>query len=354
MPDHETPNTTALWAITANGLRLARKLADSLENTHIYCSDSLANDDACHTAFDGLSGMVADNFHHYSRHIFFMSTGITVRVIAAHLSKKTTDPAVVVVDDTGTHAVSLLSGHIGGANRLAQAVAGAIGARPVITTATDANNLPAIDVWATDKGLAIENPQAIRHVSMAFLKKNTIALHDPYRYMDQKLPGVYRDKMSAATTAGDTVGIYIDDAIRALPEGVLVLRPPTLKAGIGCNRGTGMPEIRELLYNVLEGNQLSRASLAGLASIDIKSDEEGLLALSRELGLPIEFFSKTDLNHAAGIQSTSAAAQKHIGVKSVCEAAAILAARKGPLIVLKNKTANATVAVARINFTWSA
>jgi len=116
-------------------------------------------------------------------HIFIMSTGIVIRIIAPLIRHKTKDPAVVVVDEKGLHAISLLYGHIGGANELTLKIAGITGADPVITTATDINKIPAIDLLACKKGLVIENPGAIKNVSMALLSGRKIILHDPYQYL---------------------------------------------------------------------------------------------------------------------------------------------------------------------------
>jgi cobalt-precorrin 5A hydrolase len=124
----------------------------------------------------------------YTGHIFIMSTGIVVRVIAPLIRHKTEDPAVVVVDDRGMHAISLLSGHLGGANELAQKIAGIIGAKPVITTATDVNLVPAIDVLAKEKSLFIENPEAIKTVNMALLRGDKIHVHDPFSFLANCLP----------------------------------------------------------------------------------------------------------------------------------------------------------------------
>ena len=133
------------------------------------------------------------------------------------------------------------------------------------------------------------------------------------------------------------------------PE-VLVLRPASLVAGIGCNRNTGTDEMRAFLEKVLETNNLVPASLKCIASIDVKSDESGLITLAENLDLPLIFYNRQELNQVKKIKNPSLVVEKHVGVKSVCEAAAILAARDGALIVPKQSTRNVTVAIARIDF----
>jgi cobalt-precorrin 5A hydrolase len=134
---------------------------------------------------------------------------------------------------------------------------------------------------------------------------------------------------------------------------VLILRPPTLVAGIGCNRGTDSQEIRAHLEKVLESHRLASTSIKCLASIDVKNDEAGLIAVAESLGKPLIFFAREELNQVKGIKNPSPVVEKHVGVKSVCEAAAMLASRSGTLIVPKESTQNVTVAIARINFILS-
>ena len=120
-----------------------------------------------------------------------------------------------------------------------------------------------------------------------------------------------------------------------------------LIAGIGCNRNAEKAEMKELLLEVFRKSQLSLHSLAGIASIDLKKDEAGLIALAEELKVPLYFFSKEELETVKNIKNPSEMVKKHIGVGSVCEAAAILASDHGNLIVPKHSTKNATIAIAR-------
>ena len=340
----------AIWVVTPNGLALAGLIAADLPAADLFVSASLEPDIPC-TPFNRLSVAVADHFRTYSGHIFITAAGIAVRVVAPLLADKTRDPAVVVLDEMGRHAVSLVSGHIGGANALAEKIAGLTGARPVITTATDVSGAPAIDTAAVENDLAIENPEAIKKVNMAFIRKEKVALYDPAGTLADALPEsfVRRVKISKGGWPGpaDSPGIYIDDAVAVLPDGVLVLRPKSLAAGIGCNRNTAKDELKALLQNTLKQHRLSINSLKAIASINIKNDEPGLLSLAQELNIPLVFYAKEELNTAMGIENPSTMVENHTGVKSVCEAAAILATGQGSLAVPKKKSKNATVAIAR-------
>jgi cobalt-precorrin 5A hydrolase len=354
----------AIWVITPNGSKLAGTLGRYLTEADIYVSDSIDRPRYRHIPFHKLSNELAEKFERYSGHIFIMATGIVVRMIAPLIKHKTQDPAVVVVDDKGHFAISLLAGHLGGANELTRQTADLIGARPVITTATDINRLPAIDVLAKEKNLIIENPAAIKTVNMAILKGETIYVHDPQNVLQNRLPKTEpRPSENLNADSGknrqlsenmNKAAVFVDDVQLAFPATTLVLRPASLVAGIGCNRNTPADEIKALLEAVLATAGLSALSLKCLASIDLKADEDGLIALGRELDLPLVFFTRLELNQVLNIENPSTVVENHVGVKSVCEAAAILAARNGTLIVPKQKTRNVTVAIARIGCLSSA
>ncbi len=345
----------AMWALTSSGARLGRELQTHFPGSHLFLGSKTAHQEGAHR-FDRLADALPRQFARFDGHIFIMAAGIVVRSLAPLLDHKTTDPAVVVVDECGRHAISLLSGHLGGANALARRIGTCIGARPVITTATDLREVPAIDLIAQAKGLIIENPAAIRHVSMTLLEGRRVRLYDPQGWLDGALPRegfqVLTPSESSDDGGPDRVGpgVWIDDIRIDLPDEILVLRPPSLFVGVGCNRNTPGEEIQDLLHRVLNDYHLAAASIAGLASIDLKADEEGLLALAQSLSRPLVFFSRDQLATVREIPTPSKVVQKHVGVESVCEAAAILASGNGTLIAPKQVTPNATIAIARQPF----
>lgn len=352
------PKNIAVWAITPNGIELAGNIRRLLTDVDVYLSQNLGGIQFEHFRFQKLAEKIKEEFDRYSGHIFIMSTGIVVRLIALLIRHKTEDPAVVVVDDGGNHAISLLSGHLGGANALTRQIAAAIGARPVITTATDVNQVPAIDILAKEKKLFIENPAAIKTVNMALLTGKKITVCDPHHILKNTLPDTenvtvdellkHFEKNGQHTDIEDVAYVLVDDLKVDLPASVLILRPASLIAGIGCNRNTETAEILTHLADVLANNNLALSSLSGIASIDVKADEAGLITAAAKLKLPLAFFGKQELNQVNTIQNPSKIVEKHVGVKSVCEAAAILASGNGTLIVPKQSTKNVTVAIARI------
>lgn len=348
-PNH----SIAVWSLTPNGLSIARRVARQWPGATLFVSPKIAAAAGASEVvpFGRLTDSVRDRFHSFTGHIFIMATGIVVRAIAPVLKDKTVDPAVVVVDDCGRFAVSLISGHIGGANRLASKVADVLGATPVITTATDTNQKPAIDVLAVDLGLTIENPECIKVVNMALLTGEPILLHDPCGWLTDHLPGGGVDSAKLDTSPhkpdASSAGVWVDDVLGGELSHALVLRPPSLVAGIGCKRHTPKEQIRAKLMEVLELASLSHRSLRTIASIDLKFDEAGLCALAAELDLPLQFFTKDQLAAVDNVPTPSDTVAKHIGVPSVCEAAALLASQNGRLIVPKQSTRNVTIAIAR-------
>ena len=345
---------TAVWALTPNGVRLARIIAGGMTGYTLFLSEKQAAGIDGAVRFNRLKDEIDRQFAKFSGHVFIMATGIVVRSIAEHLAHKTTDPAVVVCDEAGRFAISLVSGHVGGANALAREVARLTGGQPVITTATDVNRVPAIDVIAVEAGLAIENPDAIKAVNMALLTGRPIVVHDPYATVIHRLPEGQALSSAAAVFDRSDAGIFVDHKRLDLPPHVLVLRPGSLVAGMGCNRGTDGQEMRDLLATTFAKNRLALSSLRAIATVDLKADERGLLDLAESLNVPLTVFTRDRLKAVEQVPTPSAMVEKHIGVKSVCEAAALLATHRGRLIVPKQKTANVTVAVAADGYTSSA
>ncbi len=337
----------AIWCITPKGKVLGLMMKKALKDSELHMPKKLFDefDDGKNIfTFDSLGLEIKKKFNRYSGHIFLFSTGIAVRLIAGLLRSKLVDPAVVVVDDNGKNAISLISGHIGGANALAKKIADIINARPVITTATDTNGLPAIDLIAVEKGLYIETPGNIKRINMAFLKEEPIILYDPLGLIEARLQGIAQ--VTGAYDDKETEKIFCSHEIKSVSRETMVLRPPVLNVGIGCNRGTGGEEIYNFLTHVFKEANLSIHSIKRFSSIDLKADEKGLLSLSEKMKLPMEFHAAEKLNSVESIHTPSEMVEKHVGVKSVCEAAAILSAGNGNLIVTKKKNKDVTIAVA--------
>ena len=347
---------TAIVAITPRGAELARKLTASLPETTCFLPERFQQSDNVSYFTHPLKDLLREAFQTYDGLVCIMATGIVVRLLAPFLQGKAVDPAVVVVDETGRFAVSLLSGHLGGANRLAEQVAKAVGGQAVITTATDVNNLPAWDTAAGEAGLVIEPLEQIKLFNRLLLEGQAIVLVDP----GQRLAGVYRDVPGVlccstfmdAETSGIAERIYVTH--RLIPAGnasgeLLLLRPRDLVLGLGCNRGTPASEIDDAVMRVLKNAALSSSSVRSIATIVDKQDEVGLNEYARDKGLIVDYFSAQELNAMEVPSAPSLHALKAVGARGVCEPAALRAAQSGHLLVRKQKCGNVTVAVAEIS-----
>lgn len=346
--------SVAILALTAHGVDLALRIQGRVPGSVTYVprrhrfAVSMGS-----IPFDRLGTVFPEVWRRHAALVCVMATGIVVRLMAPLVRRKTTDPAVVVLDERGHFVISLLSGHLGGANALAHRVAAITGGQAVITTATDVREKPALDLLAREKGLEIENFPMLGRVARALLEEEPVWLHDPEDRLSAELAGVPGicafDREAALGDAGRTpeVGVWVSEADP--PEGIgwLELRPRNLVVGLGCNRGTPAAKILSLVRRVFHENGLSLRSIHNLASVDLKADEEGLLQAARELDRPVDFISRAELQ-SVHVPNPSPQVAAHIGVSSVCEAAAIRSANGGRLLVTKRKTPDVTLAVARV------
>ncbi len=324
----------AVLYLTRGGQQLARVLAQRIADADIF------------SAASGLSELIEKNWTKYDGFVFIMAAGIVVRTIAPHIRDKRTDPAVVVVDEKGRFAISLLSGHLGGANDLAEQVADVLGGQAVITTASDTLGLTAIDTWAKKQGLIAENPETLTRASAVMVNTGRIRVYFTDKNYAGELPSDFL-RTDETANANLIVSNQIVSANNiAWPSGAAVLRPENLVVGVGCNRGTPAKQIYEALLEALSKNNLSSLSIRNLASIDLKKDEPGLLELAEENGWKIRFYSKDELNKVPGI-SRSEAVLKATGAVAVAEPAALLSAEAKKLIVGKMKWKNVTIAIAQ-------
>lgn len=275
-------------------------------------------------------------FHWADAMVFVGAVGIAVREVAPFVRDKRTDPAVVSMDELATYVVPLLSGHIGGANDLAKELAQVVGGTPVITTATDINHKFSVDAWAARHGLAITNMHEAKMVS-AHILENPVPLVSRYPIVTELPAGV------VAGDAGD-IGICIS-VFREKPfDHTLLLVPPVLRLGIGCRRGTPAEAIAEAVDLVLKEHNIHPKAVKQAASIDLKADEEGLLAFCRQRELPVMFHSAETLQALEGDFTPSELVKQVTGVDNVCERAAMVGADR--LLVKKTAHNGVTVAVA--------
>lgn len=349
----------AILSVTYKGAKLAARLAAALDGEITVFAKAGRCASESQIAYEQLGGLIQTIFSKFDGLIFIMATGIAVRVIAPEIQNKRVDPAVVVIDDGACHAISLLSGHLGGANDLARRVAAVSGAEPVITTATDVAHKPAADTLAVKLGLAIEPFEELKGINAAIVNEDRVifCLDDElkqaleYCAVAQEM-GVDVQPLKKLTDQNDyDRAVVITDKDLYMFKPHLYLRPATLAVGIGCRRDTESALIYEALRLACKKIGRSIHSIAVLASIDIKNDEIGLLSVSQQLALPLQFFNQVQLAKAIETYQLdeSGFVKKQIGVGNVCEAAALLSGRSQKLLLSKTKYPKVTIAIAEVS-----
>ncbi len=320
---------TAVISVTKSGKILAKRISAALE------------DCTCSTGQGGVGERLRQVWRQAEEIICIMAAGIVVRSLAPLCEDKRSDPCVVVLDEKGKFVISLLSGHLGGGNALARKVARITGGTAVITTASDVSGHTAIDLWMAGNNLVAANPERLTSISARLINEGTLAY-----FSDQDLDCLPSDfcRVEKIDQADVVISPLCPDRYHTL-----WMVPGNLFVGFGCNRGTTSAEFEQALDDMCRRHRIDPRAIVGLASIDLKSDEKGLLDLAKKHHFPLSFFSKDELNSVAGI-SVSEASIKATGAKGVAEPAAMLAAARdcvpGRLFVRKMKWKNITAAVA--------
>ncbi len=320
-------------SLTEAGAALARRLP--YEHHHGSLVATVAE------RWAGIDGSGVEAF------VLVCATGIAVRAIAPHLADKATDPAVVVVDDAGRYAIALAGGHRGGANDLAREVAALLGAEPVVTTATDAAGLPALDTL----------PNFVAEGDVAGVTRAWLDGRPPIVEVDPTLGGWWREgpeEISLRRTpekraqSNEILGrVLVTDTNHRPRPGEVVLRPRSLVLGVGASANADPDALRTLVHDTLAAADLHPGAVAAVATIDRKRDEPAIVALAEHLGVPLRTMP-ADALAAVAVPNPSAVVAAAVDTPSVSESAALLAAGPGAaLIVEKHKSAEATVAVAR-------
>lgn len=328
-------------AFTAKGVQLALRIAGILCARGDVCKVSAPEKYAREgvLAFGSLSQWTERAFSNADGLVFACACGIAVRSVAPYLCSKFTDPAVVAVDDCGQFAVPLVSGHVGGANILAKYIASEIGARAVITTATDANGVFSVDTWASQNGFLVMRPEAAKAVSAALLNGEPVGFS-----CDFPVEGMLPDGL--VSRKGGTIGIRISLTNEEDFSQTCWLLPRIVTLGIGCKRGVTKEAIEKATSYALQANHLYRKSVVNMASIDKKRDETGILDYCKAINLPCNFFSAEALFNVKGEFTRSEFVEKTVGVDNVCERAAVLGSNGGKLLVRKTVFSGVTVAAA--------
>lgn len=284
--------------------------------------------------------------------IFIGACGIAVRSIAPFVSSKKTDPAVVVIDEQGKFAISLLSGHIGGANELTEEISNLLHATPVITTATDINNKFAVDVFAKTNGCYISDMTMAKEISAALVNGNSVGFASDFPWVGEIPKELQLLDEEDETKEKPEMGIYVTNSYLKHPfVHTLYLVPKIITLGVGCKKDTSAETVEKVVRKACDELLIPSVSMELVASIDLKKEEQGILEYCKERNLPFETYSAEQLKEVEGSFAESKFVEETTGVDNVCERSAILGSskhgEKSNLILRKYAEDGVTAALAR-------
>ena len=332
---------TALISLTENGRKITRKIADrsggGLEVKR-YAFEKHCDDSA--VAFIGLKSLVSEIFTEFDALVFVASCGIAVRCCAPFISSKTTDPAVIVIDEQGKFTISLLSGHLGGANALAEYIAHQLGNTPVITTATDVGERFSPDSFAKANGLHICNMKLAKEAAARIVDGGKIGFISDVECINSPKNIFGNDS---------DMGIYVGRRLNYMPfEKTLCLVVRNVVIGVGCRKNVLAEEFEKFVLSCLDNNSIPLEAVFEIHTIDLKKSEAAILSFSEKYGIPIKLYSRDRLEKVDGEFSSSDFVRKTVGVDNVCERSA--KADGGRIIVKKQAGNGMTFAAAEFDF----
>lgn len=340
-------------AITKNGIKIGENLKKIFPDWDAFAPSKLSNESVGITWYsEPTTEKIVELFKSSNALICIFSLGAVIRLIAPYLKDKKIDPAVIVIDDKTNFVISVLSGHIGGANELTQEIADNLGALPVITTAADVNKTIAVDLIGREYNWKIDDDSTVTTISAHMVNEEPIGVFQEAGEKNwyKKLPKnvIIYDNMENLKKSNSKAHLIISDRIieEEISRESVIYRPPSLVIGIGLHWDTTKETIREGIEYCLEKFKLSSKSIAKLVSIKKPQDVQGLIDLGKEMKISVEYVNREDLAEISA-PNPSETVKAFEGTASVSEAAAIKVSG-GELIVEKQKfPPNLTIAIAR-------
>ena len=344
----------SVLAITKNGINIGQTLKEFFPEFEIFAPIKFSNQNNSITWYsEPTSEKIVELFKNNDAIICLFSLGAVIRLIAPYIKDKKTDPAVIVIDDKTNFVISVLSGHIGGANELTEKIAEKLQAQAVITTAADVNKTIAVDLVGRDFGWKIDDDSNVTRISAHMVNEEPIGVFQEtgeknwYKQLPKNV-SLY-DTIEQLKNSKSKANLIISDKIidNDLSSESVIYRPPSLVIGIGLHWDTSKETIKEGINDCLEKFKLSSKSIAKLVSIKKPKDVQGLIDAGKEMGVSVEYVNREDLAKVTA-PNPSDTVKAFEGTASVSEAAAILVSN-GKLIVEKQKfPPNLTIAIARI------
>jgi cobalt-precorrin 5A hydrolase len=345
---------TSILAITKNGINIGLKLKENFPNWDVFAPSKFSNgSNEIIWYSESTSEKIVDLFKNNNALICLFSLGAVIRLIAPYLKDKKTDPAVIVIDDKTNFVISVLSGHLGGANELTQIISQKLDAIPVITTAADVNKTIAVDLVGRELGWKIDDDSTVTKISAHMVNDENIGIYQDvgkknwYKELPKNVK-IYHSLEEMKNSESKGYMIISDRILEGnFLKNSVVYRPPSLVVGIGLHWDTSEETIKNGLSFCLQKFKLSEKSIAKLVSIKKPEDIKGLVDIGKEMGIVVEYVNREDLAEISA-PNPSDTVKAFEGTSSVSEAAAIKVSG-GKLIVEKQKfPPNLTIAIARI------
>jgi len=343
----------SVLAITKNGINIGERLKELFPNWDIFVPSKLSNENKSITWYsEPTSDKIIELFKNSNALICLFSLGAVIRLIAPYLKDKKTDPAVIVIDDKTNFVISVLSGHIGGANELTQEISEKLNALPVITTAADVNKTIAVDLVGREFGWKIDDETTVTKISAHMVNAEPIGVFQQtgnkkwYKELPKNVT-IY-NSLEELKKSNSKAHLIISDTIidNELAQESVIYRPQSLVIGIGLHWDTTKDTIKDGIEHCLKKFNLSSKCIAKLVSIKKSEDVQGLIDLGKEMQIPVEYVNREELAEII-TPNPSSTVKAFEGTASVSEAAAIKISN-GELIVEKQKfPPNLTVAIAR-------
>ncbi|ADL51966.1 cobalt-precorrin 5A hydrolase [Clostridium cellulovorans] len=323
----------AFFSLTNEGENLAKKISSQLGGD-LYNKDNFKEN-------------VQSSWNQYDSLVFIMATGIVVRVIASLLEHKAKDPAVIVIDQKGKHVISLLSGHLGGANEIARNIAKVISATPVITTATDITNTIAFDLFAKENNSVIENIEDLKYISADLIEGKVVDFITEYQVEGLKATDNINTLVDNSTYNSQNNKVVFDIGKKFQSENhVLYIRPKSVVLGVGCKKNISTEEMLLAVEDFLEKNQVSPLSIGTIATIALKEKEIAINTLCEKYKADLYIADYEEIETINYEIETSEFVKSVTGVGSVAEASAYIASNKGKILKGKTKYKGITLALA--------
>lgn len=322
----------AVWTVTRGAGLNGVEIKNKIEGIDVFTLSKFKIDNSIQ--IENFTEELNEAFNKYDGHIFIMATGIVIRKIASLIKSKDVDPAVVVIDEGMNFVISLLSGHLGGANDLTQNLHGIFGLVPIITTSSDVTGKIAVDTLSQRLKCNLKSLEAAKKVTSLIVDGKNVELSLPKNICNENPEGVM---VISNKENLEIVHLY----------------PENLVIGIGSRRGIEKEKVYEFLIETLEKHNLSLKSIKHFATVDLKADEKGIVETARELGKELKIVSREEILTVEDIFHGSEFVKKEIGVKAVSEPCAYLTSSKdGKFIEIKAKKDGMTISIYEERFIY--